>query len=152
MAPIAIQFDVVLRVLIAFALGGVLGFERESSNQPAGLRTHMLVSAGAATFMALSMFGFGAVLSPGSVVLDPSRVAAQIVTGVGFLGAGTIWRTGVTVRGLTTAASIWVAAAIGMASGAAFYIVGLVLTVVAAVALHYLRPPQKRRQIEGHER
>ena len=143
-APLQIQLDVTVRLLVALALGAVLGYERQLTNHPAGLRTYMLVSGGAACFMALSMYGFGAVLTPGSVVLDPSRVAAQIVAGVGFLGAVTIWRTGATVRGLTTAASIWVAAAIGMAAGAAFYLVGLALAILGAVTLHYLRGPEER--------
>lgn len=144
MAPLQIQLDVLLRLFAALALGAILGYEREATHHPAGLRTHMLVSGGAACFMALSMYGFGAVLAPGAVVLDPSRVAAQIVTGVGFLGAGTIWRTGATVRGLTTAASIWVAAAIGMAAGAAFYLVGFALAILGAATLHFLRGPEER--------
>jgi putative Mg2+ transporter-C (MgtC) family protein len=140
----ASQLDIVLRIVVAVLLGAIIGYERESTNQPAGLRTHMLVAGGAACFMALSMFGFGAVIEPGRVVLDPSRVAAQIVTGVGFLGAGAIWRTRASVRGLTTAASIWVVAAIGMACGAALYIVAAAFTILGAITLHFLHGPSKR--------
>ena len=85
---LGLQLDIIVRIVIAVLLGAVIGYERESTNQPAGLRTHMLVAGGAACFMTLSMFGFGDVISTGRIVLDPSRVAAQIVTGVGFLGAG----------------------------------------------------------------
>src|SRR6478609_7894661 len=88
----------IVRVLLAFVLGGVVGFERERQQRPAGLRTHMLVAAGAACFTVASVYGFDGF----GTVRDPARLAAQIVSGIGFLGAGTIFRTGSTVRGLTT--------------------------------------------------
>ncbi|MBM4420305.1 MAG: MgtC/SapB family protein [Chloroflexi bacterium] len=138
MVALEVQFEILLRILAGMLLGGLIGFEREAGNHAAGLRTHMLVAGGSAGFMAISMYGFG------PVGADPSRVAAQIVTGVGFLGAGTIWRTGATVRGLTTAASIWVAAAIGMAAGGALYVVAAGLAVMGAAALRYLRGPARR--------
>lgn len=104
---------------IAFGLCAVIGLERELPQKSAGLRTHTLVGVGAALFMLVSKFGFGDVLDPGHSVVDPSRVAAQIVTGIGFLGAGLIFVRGGGVRGLTTAASVWVTAAVGAAAGAA---------------------------------
>jgi putative Mg2+ transporter-C (MgtC) family protein len=140
------DWEMMLRVLIAFALGAVIGFERESIHQPAGLRTHMLVSAGAACFSLASIYGFAAT---GSGTVDPGRVAAQIVTGVGFLGAGTIWRTTNTVRGLTTAASIWVVAAVGMLAAAGLYALAVFTTLIAAFVLRFMRTPTKRRQMQA---
>src|SRR6476469_9847155 len=103
----------IARVLLAFFLGGIVGIEREWARRPAGLRTHMLVCAGSACFTVASVYGFN---SYGTNV-DPSRLAAQIITGVGFLGAGAIFRSGTAVRGLTTASSIWITAAIGIVTG-----------------------------------
>jgi len=120
----------------------VIGLEREFREREAGLRTHLLVSLGSALFTIVSAFGFHDVLShdPNTVVrLDPSRIAAQIVSGIGFLGAGAIIRQGLSVRGLTTAATLWVVAAIGMACGAGFYSVAVLATVVALIALWPLR-------------
>lgn len=130
-----------LRVLVAFILGGVVGFERERHNQPAGFRTHMLVAGGAAAFVVASLYGF----SPpgGSENTDVSRVAAQVVAGVGFLGAGTIWRTRATVRGLTTAASIWMVAAVGMLSATGHFAVAAFTTFLTVVALRFLRLPER---------
>ena len=101
-----------VRLLVAAALGALIGLEREIHDHPAGMRTHLLVSVGSAGFTVLSIFAFPA---PGA---DPARIAAQIVTGVGFLGAGAILKEGATIRGLTTAASLWAVAAVGMAAGA----------------------------------
>src|ERR1700691_4145790 len=103
---------------LALLLSALIGLEREMRQKSAGLRTHTLVGVGAALFMLISKYGFNDVLEPGRVIVDPSRVAAQIVTGVGFLGAGLIFVRGGSVRGLTTAASIWVTAAIGASAGA----------------------------------
>jgi len=135
-----------LRVLVAFVLGGVIGFERERHNQPAGFRTHMLVAGGAAVFVVASIYGFA---SPTGGNTDVSRVAAQVVTGVGFLGAGTIWRTKATVRGLTTAASIWIAAAIGMLCGTGTFALAAFTTFLVVVALRFLRLPERRRADYG---
>lgn len=109
--------QVILRVCAATVLGGIVGMERERSERAAGLRTHAMVGLGAAAFMLISAFGFHDILGAQNVALDPSRVAAQIVTGIGFLGAGTIVFQREMVRGLTTAASIWAVAAIGAAVG-----------------------------------
>ena len=118
---------------LALALSAVIGLEREVRQKNAGLRTHTLVGVGAALFMLISKYGFTDVLEPRLVVLDPSRVAAQIVTGVGFLGAGIIFVRGGSVRGLTTAAAIWVTAAIGSASGA-----GLPVLAVLTTGIYFL--------------
>src|SRR5262249_29680147 len=111
------------RLGLAAALGGAIGFERELRDREAGFRTHMVVCLGAALFTIVSASGFTDFLDSGDprVSFDPSRIAAQIVTGIGFLGAGAIIRQGVSVRGLTTAATLWVAAAIGLAVGVGFY-------------------------------
>jgi putative Mg2+ transporter-C (MgtC) family protein len=126
-------WNLIVRILVAAALGGILGLERDIHGRGAGLRTHLLVSVGAALFMILSIrvatFGVVAGLDF-SKVTDPGRIAAQIVTGIGFLGAGVIIREGFSVRGLTTAACLWVAAAIGMASGAGQYMVASTTTVL----------------------
>ncbi|HST15821.1 MAG TPA: MgtC/SapB family protein [Gaiellaceae bacterium] len=135
-------YDALGRLALAAALGSIIGLEREFREREAGLRTHLLVSLGSALFTIVSAFGFHDVLThdPQAVVrLDPSRIAAQIVSGIGFLGAGAIIRQGLSIRGLTTAATLWVVAAIGMAAGAGFYSVAIITTVVALVALWPLR-------------
>src|SRR5690349_20955009 len=132
-----------LRVVLAFVLGGLIGYEREMIERPAGLRTHMLVAAGSAVFTIASVYGF---VGEGTV-RDPARVAEQIVTGVGFLGAGTIWRTSSTVRGLTTAASIWVVAAIGMLAGGGMYLLAIFTTLCGFATLRWGRPPSRRRRL-----
>jgi putative Mg2+ transporter-C (MgtC) family protein len=118
MNELAAQFDLSLRLLLAAALGALIGVEREIHGHPAGMRTHLLVALGSATFTVLSIFAFGDPNRPG---FDPSRIAAQIVSGIGFLGAGAILKEGATIRGLTTAASLWATAAVGLAAGAAQY-------------------------------
>jgi putative Mg2+ transporter-C (MgtC) family protein len=143
--PFLSPLDLVLmlRLLLSFALGGVLGYEREKTGQPAGLRTHMLVCAGSVCFTVAGIYGF----QPGdNGPRDPARVAAQIVSGVGFLGAGTIFRTSSTVRGLTTAASIWIVAGIGMLIGTGLYAVAVFTTICAYIALQWLRHPSHRRR------
>jgi putative Mg2+ transporter-C (MgtC) family protein len=135
-------YDALGRLALAAALGSIIGLEREFREREAGLRTHLLVALGSALFTIVSAFGFHDVLThdPQVVVrLDPSRIAAQIVSGIGFLGAGAIIRQGLSIRGLTTAATLWVVAAIGMAAGAGFYSVAIITTVVALVALWPLR-------------
>jgi putative Mg2+ transporter-C (MgtC) family protein len=118
---------------LALVLSALIGLEREMRQKSAGLKTHTLVGVGAALFMLISKYGFTDVLEPGRIVLDPSRVAAQIVTGVGFLGAGLIFVRRDAVRGLTTAAAIWVTAAIGSAAGA-----GLPVLAVASTGIYFL--------------
>ena len=118
---------------LALVLSAIIGVEREFRQKSAGLRTHTLVGVGAALFMLVSKFGFYDVVMPGRVALDPSRVAAQIVSGVGFLGAGLIFVQRGSVRGLTTAAGVWVTAAVGMAAGA-----GLPLLAAVSTAIYLL--------------
>lgn len=133
--------EVVLRLGLAGILGGAIGMERELREREAGLRTHLLVSVGAALFTLVSAYGFSD-FDYGfrtGINLDPTRIAAQIVTGIGFLGAGAIIRQGLAIRGLTTAATLWVVAAIGLASGAGYYSGAVIATVVVIVALWPLR-------------
>jgi putative Mg2+ transporter-C (MgtC) family protein len=140
----AIDLEMMARVTLAFLLGGVIGYERESIQRPAGLRTHMLVAAGSAAFTLASVYAF----EGQGTVRDPARLAAQIVTGVGFLGAGTIWRTPSTVRGLTTAASIWLVAAVGLLAGSGLYPLAIFTTLGGFAALRWARPlgPRARRR------
>jgi len=121
------------RLLLAAVLGGAIGAERELNDQAAGLRTHMLLTIGACLFTLVSAYGFGA--GP----RDPSRLAAQIVTGIGFLGGGAIVRHGLTVKGLTTAASIWATASVGVAVGAGQYVLGVGGALLVSVTLLGLR-------------
>src|SRR5438552_13747648 len=139
--PTLSSWEILLRVALAAALGGVLGLERELREREAGLRTHLLVSVGSALFTLVSAYGFHAFLSSGQNVIraDPTRIAAQIVTGIGFLGAGAIIRQGFSVRGLTTAATLWVVAAIGMASGAGYFSAAVITTVLVLFTLWPLR-------------
>src|ERR1700691_3232780 len=113
---------------LALVLSASIGLEREIRQKNAGLRTHTLVGVGAALFMLISKYGFTDVLEPGLVVLDPSRMAAQIVSGVGFLGAGLIFVRRDSVRGLTTAASVWITAAVGSAAGAGLLVLAALAT------------------------
>ena len=133
--------EVLLRVALAAVLGGAVGIERELREREAGLRTHLLVSVGSALFTLASAYGFRDFLVHGGSVVraDPTRIAAQIVSGIGFLGAGAIIRQGLSVRGLTTAATLWVVAAIGLASGAGYYSAAAITTAVALVSLGPLR-------------
>ena len=132
---------VLLRVFVAAVLGGAIGFERELRERQAGLRTHLVVSVGSALFTLVSAYGFrDFLINGGSLVrTDPTRIAAQIVSGIGFLGAGAIIRQGLSVRGLTTAASLWLVAAIGMASGAGYYDGAVIATLGALLTLGPLR-------------
>jgi putative Mg2+ transporter-C (MgtC) family protein len=138
--PLHIAF----RLLLALALGGIIGFEREMSAHSAGFRTHILVCIGSALTMLLSEYGFAAFASEPRVTMDPSRLAAQVISGIGFLGAGTIIRNGLSVTGLTTAASLWVVAAIGLASGAGFYFAAMVTCLLAFLSLWILSKVEKR--------
>jgi len=151
-------WEAVLRLVVAAGLGAAVGIERELREREAGIRTHLLVSLGSCLFTIVGAYGFH---DFGSKV-DPTRVAAQIVTGIGFLGAGTIIREGISVRGLTTAGSLWIVAAIGMASGAGYYwpaVAGTALTVFALWPLRALaysslerfRPPERRLVVELKE-
>ena len=122
--------EMILRLLLAAALGAVIGYQRERAKKPAGLRTHILIALGSALFTVVSIFGF-------ANGVDPSRVAAGVVAGVGFIGAGVIFRgmRGDMVVGLTTAASVWVAAAVGLAAGAGMYLVAVIVAAITVLVL-----------------
>jgi len=130
------EVDMVLRLLMAALAGGIIGYERESADKPAGLRTNLLVCVGAALITIVSVHGFG-------ITSDPSRVAAGVVVGIGFLGAGTIIRYRGAVLGLTTAATVWSVAAIGLALGAGLYLVGGVTALVVLLALRFPIGPRR---------
>jgi putative Mg2+ transporter-C (MgtC) family protein len=130
---IAFQMDILVRLIAAAVLGAGLGLEREVHGHQAGMRTHMLVSLGSAVFTVLSIYGFPQ--TAGTSTSDPSRISAQVVTGIGFLGAGAIIKYGTNIRGLTTAASLWVVASIGLAAGAGAYFLAVAGTLIAMLAL-----------------
>jgi putative Mg2+ transporter-C (MgtC) family protein len=127
--------EALARIAAAAGLGGVVGLERELDEKAAGLRTHMLVAVGSALFTLVGAYGFSDFPTR---TVDPTRVAAQVVTGIGFLGAGLIFRQGFTIRGLTTAASLWLVAAIGMAAAAGFWKGAVIATIVALISLRPL--------------
>ncbi len=131
--------EILLRLALAVLLGGLVGFERERHNRPAGFRTHVLVCVGSALIMLVSAYGFARELGSAGYVVDPSRIAAGVVTGIGFLGAGTILRHGNTITGLTTAASIWVVSGVGLAVGIGFYLGAILATTMVLVSLILLR-------------
>lgn len=127
--------EFILRVFIAAFLGAIIGFEREYRAKEAGLRTHFLVAMGSALFMILSQYGFGEMLGEETVSLDPSRIASQVVTGIGFIGAGTIIFQKHVIKGLTTAAGLWVTSAIGLACGAGMYLLATTATLLVLICL-----------------
>ncbi len=136
-------WEILLRLGLAVILGGVVGFERETHNRPAGFRTHILVCVGSSLIMMVSAYGF--LHEFGSTYqLDPGRIAAQVVTGIGFLGAGTILQQRGSIRGLTTAASIWVVSGIGLATGIGFYIGAVITTLLVLISLLYLGRVDRR--------
>ena len=144
------QLELTLRLVVALLLGAVIGWERELQRMPAGFRTHALVSLGSAIFTVISAYAF---TGPGS---DPTRIAAQIVSGIGFLGGGAILHYGGTVRGLTTAASLWSVAAVGMAAGAGMYVVAVASGVLVIIGLEVFqrveRVVKRRLDIPARDR
>jgi len=138
------NFEILARLMLAAVLSGLIGVERERLLWAAGLRTHMLVGVGACLIVIVSAFGFSDVLGAHNVVLDPSRIAAQVVSGVGFLGAGTILLRGEVIKGLTTAAGLWAVAAIGLAVGSGLYVAGIATTAILLAILAGLKPLQER--------
>lgn len=137
--------ELLARLLLAALLGSMIGFEREWKVRAAGLRTHMLVCLGSTLIMIVSAYGFADVLKGSTnIELDPSRIAAQVVSGIGFLGAGTILMRNDIVRGLTTAASLWVVAGVGLAVGGGLYIAAAATTLIVLMILVVLRPIEKR--------
>ena len=141
--------DIIIRLVLAFVLGGVIGIEREKKRRTAGLRTHVLVSMGSCLIMLTSIHIFD--IYKGLTALDPARIAAGVVTGIGFLGGGAIIRSSHDVRGLTTAATIWVSAGIGLTAGAGFYLAAVVATLLSLVALVVLKKVEPRRNYEKEE-
>ena len=133
---LGLQADLAVRMLVAAVLGAAIGLEREIHEHPAGMRTHLLVSLGSAIFTVLSIYGFEGIQASGvAASVDPTRIAAQVVSGIGFLGAGAILKYGTSIRGLTTAASLWTAAAIGMAAGAGEWVIAGVGTFIVVFSL-----------------
>lgn len=130
----AFIYDILLPCILALIFGGLIGLQREKAERPAGLRTHALVCLGSTVFTLISYLGFSSLYG-----VDPSRIAAGIVTGIGFIGAGVIFRQGPLVRGVTTAASIWVVASVGMALGTKLYYLALLVTVLGFITLSILK-------------
>lgn len=139
--PMDLAWELAIRLATAALLGGLVGWERERAQRPAGLRTYMLVAFGSALFTVLSVTAFG----PSA---DPGRLAANIVVGIGFLGAGTIFREGEVVRGLTTAAGLWAVAAIGMAAGLGQYLLAAISTAIVLIILAGVRVLETRKHSE----
>ncbi len=138
------EWDLIWRLGLALALSSAIGLERELAQKSAGLRTYTLVGVGSALFMLISKYGFFDVLEPKTVVLDPSRVAAQIVSGIGFIGAGLIFVRRDSVRGLTTAAGVWLTAAVGAACGASLPVLAIATTVAYFAVVFGLAPLARR--------
>jgi putative Mg2+ transporter-C (MgtC) family protein len=139
--------QIVLRIVVGAVLGGLVGLEREMRGQAAGFRTHTLVAMGSTLFTLVSIYGFEGFFGDGPAPgepfsFDPSRVAAQIVVGIGFLGAGAIMRHGTSVKGLTTAASLWVVAAMGLAVGTGFWVGAITVSLLLLIVLRGLRPTE----------
>lgn len=137
------ELQIILRVLVGAALGAVVGIERERSDQPAGLRTHMILVIGATLAMVLSI-NLGYLFARPGTPADPARLAAQVISGIGFLGAGAILRFGYNVKGLTTATSLWTMAIVGMTVGAGYYLIGIVTTALMLIVLTLLNIIEKR--------
>jgi|TARA_B100000959_G_C14859933_1_gene573846 putative Mg2+ transporter-C (MgtC) family protein len=138
------EAEMLLRVALAALVGGMIGYERRRSAAPAGIRTLSLVAMGSGTFTVISIFAFSTI--EGEFVRDPARIAAQVATGIGFIGAGTIIRSGTSVRGLTTATGIWVAAGLGMAAGSGLYVLAVGGAALAMVILAFF----PRKPDNGH--
>ena len=154
-----LELTMVLRLIVAAILGGIVGMERGSGDRPAGFRTHILVCVGSALFMLVSIYGFDDI-APVTTNLeddigtrrDTARIAAQVVSGIGFLGAGTILHEGLTIKGLTTAASLWIVSAIGLAVGSGMYLLSTVATMLTMLTLVTFRTWEKRFAGNGSER
>lgn len=138
------HLEIIFQLSLAVILGGLIGLERERKSWFAGLRTHMLVCMSSTLIMIVSQYGFESSLHKELVVLDPSRVAAQVVSGIGFLGAGTIlfWKN--KIKGLTTAASLWAVAAVGLSIGGGLYIAAIIVTILIIITLAVLKPIEQK--------
>ncbi len=143
------EIEMLARLAFAALVGGIIGFERRQAARPAGIRTMALVAMGAAGFTIVGIYGFS---GDGNQFRDPARVAAQVATGVGFIGAGTMIRSGGVVRGLTTAAGIWIAAALGVAAGSGMYVIAFGGAVISTGILYALpRRPDTLADDDGGE-
>lgn len=140
-----LELELVARLVMAFILGGLIGLEREVHGRPAGLRTHILVGFGSALIMVVSIYGFSGITTN----YDPGRIAAQVVSGIGFLGAGTILREGLSIKGLTTAASLWMVAAIGLAVGSGMLLIATLSTFVVLLVLTILHGVENKFEAGG---
>jgi putative Mg2+ transporter-C (MgtC) family protein len=138
------NWEMIGRLMGAAVLGGAIGFERERLSWAAGLRTHMLVSVGSCLMMLVSAYGFSHIMQADHVMLDPSRIAAQVVSGIGFLGAGSIILRNEVVRGLTTAASVWAVAGVGLAMGGGMIVPATAATVIVLLILAGIKPLEER--------
>lgn len=137
--------EIIIRLVVSALLGSLVGWNRERKEGVAGLRTHMLVCVGSTLIMIVSAFGFEDILGRPNVVLDPSRIAAQVVSGIGFLGAGTIlFLRQQVVRGLTTAAGLWSIAAVGLAVGSGMYVAAISATIIILIILAVIKPLEAR--------
>jgi len=135
-------FSIMVRLILSAVLGGVIGMERELHRHEAGLRTHILVCMGSSLIMLTSLYVFD--IYKGINVVDPSRIAAGAITGIGFIGAGAIIRAGMSVKGLTTAASLWITAAVGLAVGCGFYLAGILASLISVIVLLFLGNVEKK--------
>jgi putative Mg2+ transporter-C (MgtC) family protein len=133
--------SVFIRIIFSAILGGLIGIEREMHRHEAGLRTHILVCMGSCLIMLTSLYVFD--IYKGIAVVDPTRIAAGVITGIGFIGAGAIIRYGRAVRGLTTASSLWITSAVGLAVGCGFYSAAVITTIIALISLLFLRNIEK---------
>ncbi|MDD4754007.1 MAG: MgtC/SapB family protein [Desulfitobacteriaceae bacterium] len=150
---IQLQAELALRLFFALIIGGLIGSERYLHNKPAGARTHSLVCLASALFMIISIYGFSGSGSGSGINRDPARLAAQVISGMGFIGAGVIWKEGFNVKGLTTATTLWLTSGLGLASGAGMYILAIVSAALSYIALHFFyiweNALNKKRVIKG---
>ncbi|MGL4450284.1 MAG: MgtC/SapB family protein [Sarcina sp.] len=143
LSHLSLELDFILRLILAAILGGLIGYERNIRSKEAGLRTHMLVSLSSALIMLVSQYGFYEVIQK-YIEVDPSRIAAQVVSGMGFLGAGVIFKERGSIKGLSTAAGLWGVAAIGLAVGAGLYILGIAATILILLAFEVVNKVSKK--------
>ncbi len=149
------NLEIIIRLLFASLLGGCVGLEREMHGRPAGVRTYLILSLGSALIMVISeylFFNYEGRLAGVPISVDPGRIAAQAITGIGFLGAGVIIRYQDTIRGLTTAACVWVVCAVGLAIGSGFYLFGSVVTAITLVSLLVLKAFERKLQKDWYEK
>ncbi|HKL79999.1 MAG TPA: MgtC/SapB family protein [Mobilitalea sp.] len=143
-------YVIIVRVVLPVICGGIIGMEREEKSRPAGFRTHMLVCLGSSIIMILSEYMFLTYYERYNITSDPLRMGAQVISGIGFLGAGTIIHHGTNIKGLTTAASLWTVAAIGLSFGSGFYFLGIIATIVVFIILFAFNMAEKKYSTRKH--